>query len=166
MIQFTYRLEGAGWAEATVSDGQTCVSIPASYICDALGYLVAAVQSLFTSDSAEWAWQLEPGLVKWKFRRQQEWLTVEVQWFDEVRVAPDRFEWRLELDRVAFVGKSDVLYFALQLDRQLQKTLDQWGLDGYEQEWDHPFPVAARERLQSHITTESQRRLAAGKPST
>jgi hypothetical protein len=59
------------------------------------------VQSLFTIDTADCASELEPGQIKRRFTRHEERLTVEVLWFKEVRVVPDRFEWRLELDRVA-----------------------------------------------------------------
>jgi hypothetical protein len=162
MIQFTYRLQGAGWADATISDGQTGASVPASYICDALGDFVAAAQSLFTTDTAECAWELEPGHIEWRFRRQGDRLKVEVLWFEEVRVAPDSFEYRLELDRVAFAGQCDVLDFAVQVDRALQELLDQWGMDRYQREWDYSFPVAARQRLQSHIAAEKRKRQAAG----
>jgi hypothetical protein len=36
MISFRYELEGAGWADAYLSDGTNSATIPASYLWDAL----------------------------------------------------------------------------------------------------------------------------------
>jgi hypothetical protein len=42
MISFRYELEGAGWADAYLSDGTNSATIPASCLCDALRDLVDA----------------------------------------------------------------------------------------------------------------------------
>jgi hypothetical protein len=162
MIQFSYRLKGAGWAVATIGDGQTDESFPVSYICDALGDFVAAVQSLFTTDSAECVWELEPGQTKWRFKKRRNRLRIEVLRFNEVRVAPDSSETRMVLYRPVFSGECDILDFALQVDRELQAILDRWKLEGYEREWHQPFPDVTRRRLQEHIKVQRGLRRSAG----
>ncbi len=60
MILFRYELAGAGWADAHLSDGTASVEIPASYT-SVMRFvdLVDAIQSLFTTNSAECVWQEE-----------------------------------------------------------------------------------------------------------
>ena len=41
-MDFTYCLVGAGWAEATLSDGPSSATLTASYLGDALGELLEA----------------------------------------------------------------------------------------------------------------------------
>jgi hypothetical protein len=63
MIHFTNQLRGYGWALATIANERTEMKVPASYLCDALGDFVNAVQSLFVTDSAQCLWEQEPDLV-------------------------------------------------------------------------------------------------------
>ena len=144
MIQFTYRLKGAGWAVAAIGDGQTEVTFPASYLCDALRDFVDAVQSLFTTGSAECIWEEEPGLVCWRFNRTGDTVAVEVRWLKEER--PMSF------------GKDDLLHFASTVDRELRNLLDEWGADRYLKEWQYPFPIEEQQRLEQAIERERERR--------
>ncbi len=157
MISFRYELEGGGWADAYLSDGTNSATIPASYLCDALRNLVDAIHSLFTTDSAECVWQEEPGEAKWRFSRNGDSVQLRVEWWNEVRTHLDLNgwqlnEWQLELDKVMFSGDAKLLDFANQVDRELQRLLDKWGLDGYVREWiEHPFPVESHQRLRQAI---------------
>lgn len=151
MISFRYELEGAGWADTYLSDGASSATIPASYICDALRNLVDAIQSLFTTNSAVCIWQEEPGKIKWLFSKTGDFVELRVEWWNDTRTHPDRDEWRLVLDRVMFSGQTTLIDFAIQVDRELHRLLDKWGLDGYLREWKHPFPVEAHQRLRQVI---------------
>src|SRR5258708_6131386 len=124
MVTFRYELEGVGWADAYLSDGESSAQIPASYLCDALRDLVDAVQSLFTADTATCFWQEEPGEVKWHFCRNGDSMHVDVKWFNEARVHPERNEGQLILDRVLFTGDSPFVDFATQVERELQRTIE------------------------------------------
>jgi hypothetical protein len=152
MISFRYELEGAGWADAYLSDGTNSATIPASYLCDTLRDLVDAIQSLFTADSAECVWQEEPGEVKWLFCRTGDSVGLRVEWWNEVRTHPDRDEWQPVLDKVMFSGQAKLLDLATQVDQELHRLLEKWGLDGYLREWiEHPFPVESHKRLRQCI---------------
>jgi len=157
MISFRYELEGAGWADAYLSDGTNSATIPASYLCDALRDLVDAIQSLFTTDSAECVWQEEPGEVKWIVSRNGDLVQLRVEWWTEVRTHRDHNgwqlnDWQLVLDKVMFSGEAKFLDFAKQVDQELQRLLDKWGSDGYLREWiEHPFPVESHQRLRQAI---------------
>ena len=46
-----YPLRGRGWAVAVIGDENAQISVPASYLCDALRDFVDAVQSIAGSNS-------------------------------------------------------------------------------------------------------------------
>ena len=132
MIRFKYELGGVGWASATLSDGQSEVSFPASYLCDALRDFVDAVQGLFAIDTAEVRWEEEPGAVLWKFQRNGSRVFLKVRWHD---------------DRASFEGDEDLVRFGSDVDTQLENLLSTWGADGYAKHWHYPFPQEAHEKL-------------------
>lgn len=152
MISFKYELEGAGWADAYLSDGTTTTQIPASYICDALRDLVDATQSVFTTTTTQCVWEEEPGEARWFFMRHADSLEVRVEWWNEVRTHPDRNEWHLVLDKVMFSGSDNLVNFATQMDHELVRLLEKWGVEGYERAWEYPFPTESHQRLRQAIT--------------
>jgi hypothetical protein len=143
MIQFKYQLRGAGWAAATVANGQTEIIFPASYLCDALRDFVDTVQSLFFTDTAKCIWEEEPGAVQWEFRRRGTRVDVDVRWHD---------------GRDVFGGDDDLLHFALEVNRELERLLTKWGPEGYLKQWRHPFPEEAQGKLMRAIKDERERR--------
>jgi hypothetical protein len=75
-----------------------------------------------------------------------------VEWWNAARTHPDRDEWEPVLDKVMFSGEAKFFDFAKQLDQELQRLLDKWGLDGYLRERiEHPFPVESHQRLRQAI---------------
>jgi len=143
MITFAYRLTGSGWAVAELGDQKTKARVPASYLCDALGDFVLAVEGVFSAESTECLWEEEPGEVHWKFRRAG----------DRVVVRVGRSE-----DHVTFDGEDDLLHFGSQVDSALRRLLDEWGVEGYSKQWGHPSPAEAHQRLEKAIAAEQQRR--------
>jgi hypothetical protein len=133
MIHFDYQLKSHGWAVAVVSDEHTEVSLPASYLCDALRDFVDAVQALFTTESAECTWEEEPGRFCWKFRRSGDGCAVEV--------------FRDNEESAIFSGDDDLLHLTSEVESALQKLLDKWGEDGYLKQWGYPFPKEAHFKL-------------------
>jgi len=141
MIRFTYRLTSAGWATATISDEWDEMTVPASYLSDALSYLVYAVLSLFFSAKSECAWEQEPGKVVWKFHHSGRRLSVDVRWGE---------------GQEGFAGKDDFLHFCSELDRELDGLLAAWTAEGYQRQWHHPFPQEAHGKLKQAIKAEVQ----------
>jgi hypothetical protein len=148
MINFSYRLTGSGWARAELSDEKSSARIPASYLCDALRDLVAAVESVFSAEGAECSWEEEPGEVNWKFQRIGDRVTVKVLGNKE---------------QAMFDSEDDLLHFGSQVTVALDKLLDEWGLDGYSRKWGYPFPVEAHHGLERAIALEQQRRTNANR---
>ena len=143
MISFSFQLTGSGWAVAELNDEKSSARIPASYLCDALRDLVAAVESVFSAESAECFWQEEPGEVHWKFQRRGDRVTVAVFWNKE---------------KALFDSEDDLLHFGSQVTVALQKLLDEWGVDGYSKKWGYPFPVEAHHGLEQAMALEQRRR--------
>ena len=155
MISFRYELQGAGWADAYLGDGTTTTTVPASYLCDALRDLVDAIQSLFTTNTAECVWLEEPGEAKWILRRNGESVDLCVEWWNEARTHPDRNEWQLVLDKVMFSSSDKFINLAKQMDQELVRLLEKWRLDGYLKAWEYPFPVEAHQRLRQSIAAHA-----------
>lgn len=141
MIRFTYRLTGVGWATATIADEWDEMSVPATYLCDALSNLVYAVLSLFFTAKSECAWEEEPGHVIWKFHRRANRLEVHVRWRD---------------GQEDFTGKDNFLHFCSELDRELDGLVATWTAEGYEKQWHHPFPQEAHGKLKQAIKSQAR----------
>jgi hypothetical protein len=147
MIRFRYELGGVGWASATLSDGRSEATFPASYLSDALRDFVDAVHGLFTTDTAEVRWDEEPGAVLWEFQRNGSRVFIRVRWHD---------------GRESFEGDEDLLRFGSDVGTQLENLLFTWGADGYAKHWHHPFPQEAHEKLKHALNAARQRRGKAG----
>src|SRR6185312_9577048 len=86
MITFKYRLDGPGWANATLANEQSETTIRTSYIRDAAEDL--------------------------------------------------------------FAGEDDFLHFCSEVDRALDALLDEWGAEGYLEQWiRYRFPQEAHAKL-------------------
>ena len=144
MIRFDYRLGSHGWARAVVADEKAEVTLPASYLCNALADFVDAVQRVFTTDRAECVWEEEPGQVCWKFRRDGTQCSVEVFWNNEAQAT--------------FSGNDDVLHFGSEVECALQRLLNEWGQEGYLKQWGYTFPQEAHRKLSQAIQAEQKRR--------
>ncbi|MEQ1948085.1 MAG: hypothetical protein ABL995_12900 [Bryobacteraceae bacterium] len=155
MVSFRYEMAGYGWADAFLSDGTKTVEIPASYICDSLGDLTKAVVTLFSEDRSGCGWLEEPGFAAWTFIRNGQDLLIRVDWFNDWpddstdlrSLGPD-----IGTGREMFSAQTDFLSFVKQLDQSLQKILDTLGADGYEKDWDHPYPLEAHVRLRQELS--------------
>ena len=146
MIHFKYRLgKSPGWAAATITHERAELTVPASYLCDALRDFVDALQSVFVTNSAECNWEEEPGAVKWEFRRSGSRLTVKANWHDE---------------RESFAADDDLLHFSSEVDRELDGLLAEWGADRYLKQWHYPFPQEAHNKLKQAIKLECEHREA------
>lgn len=154
MVTFRYELAGFGWADAFLSDGTNSVEIPASYICDALGDFSEAVVRLLSEDRSACGWLEEPGFAAWSFARTDLDLLITVEWLDEW---PDEQTDLLTSDpqqrhgKKLFSGTTDLLSFVTQVEQSLQKILDTLGKEGYEKEWERPFPTKAQQVMQQWL---------------
>jgi hypothetical protein len=56
------------------------------------------------------------------------------------------------LGSVMFSGEVKLVEFAIQMEQELHRLLEKWGLDGYLQKWiEHPYPVGPHKRLRQAI---------------
>lgn len=140
MIRFDYRLRSHGWAVAVIGDENAEVSVPASYLTDALCDFIDAVRRVFTTERAECLWQIEPGQFCWMLRRTGSRCTVEVLRNNE--------------EQAIFSGSDDLLHFGSEVESTLQKLLAEWGEERYLTQWGHAFPHEAHGKLSQALKIE------------
>lgn len=148
-ITFTYNLVGKGWSEAEIKDGESRATLTASYLSDALGDLVRAILGLLgTADKTTCSWAEEPGEYRWIFKKQGDSLFIKIVWFDVLWTnKPD------EEGTSVFSSSCKLRRFSVQLKNQLEKLLDQYGLDDYRQKWgNYDFPLSEYEKLSEIIS--------------
>lgn len=140
-MELIYDLEGAGWADARISDGSQHRDFSVSYISDALGDMAkAAVLLLHGSREASFTLQDEPGEHRFiLLRGNADSLTIRVLWFNGASSGrADRF------GEEVFRCDCAVLDFVGQVSVNLHAILTKYGLDGYKQSWrTHEFPTRA-----------------------
>ena len=137
VVEFSFKLTGLGWGEATLSDRQRHVVIPASYLTDVLSELLTAVWSLLEgAPDARCSWELEPGEYRWLLARDGDQASL------RVLALPDN-TWENGDDGSSvvfdFTGPSGELASAF-VDG-IEAVLREYGEDGYKERWhEHPFP--------------------------
>jgi hypothetical protein len=85
-VDFSYRLIGSGWAEASIADERSSVEMTASYLTDALADLLSALAALKRgdSDSERFSWDGEPAEYRWLLRREGDEVDVSILWFHDI----------------------------------------------------------------------------------
>lgn len=151
IVDFTDRLVGTGWAEATISDGAATARLTASYLKDALGDLLEAVGTLFEGAvEARCSWQEEPGECRWIFHRQGSAVHLRVLSFADVYSnEPDR------LGVIVFETQQPLHDLARPVVNGAQSVLDEYGEEEYLTWWvDYPFPTAQLEMLRQRLNRD------------
>jgi hypothetical protein len=146
-----YKLTGAGWAECIVEANGQKASLSASYLSDALGELLRAAVNLLegvrgnTVSFAE-----EPGEYRWRLIRvDSEQIHVSVLSFDKLwGNEPD------EAGNLVFQTVCPVREFAAAVASAAQRILDEYGVDGYREQWvNYDFPTDRLLRIQDLLAS-------------
>lgn len=146
MVRFSFQLCGAGWAEVTVTDGDTTLVHGAGDATDPLGDLGVALVRLATGGDRAEVLFLDEG-------REHRWL-LERAGHDGLRLEVVRAEGCTELDpgrptRLVFRGTGSLSALARDWVACLSAIARSHGIAGYEAMWGpHPFPRTPLEALQ------------------
>ncbi len=142
-----YDLEGAGWAMATIDDGEKHLEVTISYVHDSLLEMAEAAKAL--RDGAETArvvFMDEPGETQLLLIRGGSDLGYELRWFDDwnsLNKDPDSSY------KVLHSGVTTVAHFVGQVRQELEALLEQHGEAGYKDKWVlADFPVDLLRQLQ------------------
>lgn len=146
MLSFSYHLDTAGWADATLADGARHVDLTASFLSDALGDLTRAVVTLLQgADYVVFAWLSEPGVAEWRVDRHDEDIDITITLFDDwVAYRAGRAR------RVGqpFTTQCPLVRLANEVLDELWQLRQTVGLDGYKQRWKaHDFPLTEYKQL-------------------
>ena len=146
MLTFSYHLDTAGWADATITDGARRVDLTASFLSDALGDLARAVVALLRgANHVEVTWLSEPGVAEWRVDRDGENVDITIILFDDwVAYRAGRAR---RVDQ-PFVAQCPLVRLAKEVLDELWQLLQSVGIDGYKQRWKkHDFPITEYEQL-------------------
>ena len=147
-MNFTYTLDGTGWATATLAVGEKSVSMTVSYLRDSLRELANAGLRLRNGKTkAAVIFMDEPGEHHLLLKRVGDDLNVEIIWFD------DWASWKLEPDtepKSVFTATVPLTDFLLVATNALKILLDTFGLEGYKKKWiEHEFPLEEYKKLRT-----------------
>lgn len=137
-LAIQYRLTGHGWSECTLTSGEQCCQISASYLSDALGNLVRAAVALLSGFSAlSFSFEEEPGEYRWVVRSPRfNEIDLVILGFDDLYSGRPDHEGK-ELFRVRCVPET----FAFAVYEAASLVLREEGEAAYAGKWGgHPFP--------------------------
>jgi hypothetical protein len=137
-VEFSYRLTGSGWAEARIADEQAWVTLPASYLSDALGVLLEAVGVLLEGGAeSRCSWEEEPGEYRWIFQRRDDSIHLRVLAFrDQMAEEPD------DQGALVFETTQPLREIAGAIADGAEAVLTEYGEAEYLRRWvEHPFPA-------------------------
>lgn len=154
-IIFTYWLVGSGWALGNIADGRRGYKMIPTYLSDALGDLIHAVNCVFDTGHAQCSWADEPGEWLWTLVRRDNRLHIQIRRFREWHLGkpldPHGQTWNRDFQGVAFETECDLCGFASEIERAATRLLSQHTVSQYEAQWHHAFPQSGLEDLRSRI---------------
>lgn len=149
-MEFSYKLTGTGWGEATITDDSTQVVLRTSYLSDVLSELLSAVGSLLQGAShAECSWLEEPGEWRWMFDQDDGQISLRILGFDD-----GWFPQPEDQGTVVFETADSVRDLSTAIVRGVEAVLDEYGEQGYERRWvEHPFPTYALDLVKEQLAS-------------
>jgi hypothetical protein len=148
-IEIQYKIVGAGWSECVLDVyGQTC-TVTASYLSDALGEFVKAVNHILGGgNEARFSFDEEPGEYRWILKRNEDnALLITIIEFPDLWGDKDDSE-----GKVIFEATCQAHEFGKALLVSLNGLLDDYGIVGYKEKWvDAEYPVEQYNELCSHV---------------
>jgi hypothetical protein len=145
-LSLQYELHDAGWATATVRDGERHRKFRVSYLHDSLRELATAALSLRAgAREARIVFMEEPGEHHLHLVVAGELLAWQLRWFN------DYASWNMspaDEYRIVLWGNSTLDRFVGEACNLLEEVLAKHGVAGYLENWEeHPFPEEELEQL-------------------
>ena len=146
-MKFRYRLQGAGWAYAEISDHGRRITVDASYLSDALGDLLSALVDLTRgARTAMCSWAEEPEVVRWIFTTRYDGILCTVRRVPDEKATPDRY------GTVVFSTVRPLPRLVAAITEEAAAVRERYGEGGYERRWQAgPFPARPLDHLQQWL---------------
>ena len=150
-MKFRYRLQGAGWAYAELSDRGRRVTVQASYLSDALGDLLSALVELTEGGrTATCLWAEEPAVVRWTFTARYDGILCSMRRFPDEKAAatppPHRY------GTVIFTTTRPLPHLVAAVTDEVAGLRDRYCDDEYERRWQAAsFPSRRLDQLQEWL---------------
>ncbi|WP_308796439.1 hypothetical protein [Agromyces silvae] len=147
-MEFEYWLTGTGWAKASVRHEDATLPLSASYIQDALGDLLQAVDDLLAgAGSSRCVWWEEPGQYWWLLERSGEGVNLSILWFDDWVREPDGS------GVLKFAEALPLADLATAIAVGSAKVLAEHGAEEYRRRWvEAPFPEELLSKIQARLS--------------
>ncbi len=144
-IAFTYRLTGAGWAEADITVGDQHISLLISYLSDGLRDLLLAVSALANGAGEVFVvWAEEPGCHELQLTATSSVCHLRIRYFPDLWPHGDR-----ESGAIRFDIDCGLRDFCRAVATGVRAFFDDIGAEAYAEQWNmHPFPADALTRLE------------------
>jgi hypothetical protein len=166
-VDFTYELVGPGWARSEIRAGDQVARLTVSYLSDALGDLLVAVQQVLGgAEVAELTWWEEPGEYRWRFETIGDVTVLTITSTSEIRREENWNDkgWDIDLaeeggpDFVEFRAKCDMTVLARVLVVAARTLIAKDGEAGYLHRWiGHPFPMSKLKAVEAFLSAQDQR---------
>lgn len=144
MINFSCKLTGHGWIDATLKDeNDNAKIITASYLSDAPYDLIIALALICEGlNETMCLWNDEPGAYQWIFKRQNNYLELKIFQSEHTFKNPS-----IEKSHIMFSGHENLAKFAHRVLREFKIIKAEYTTDGYKNLWGYEFPLQALNRL-------------------
>jgi hypothetical protein len=145
-LSISFKLTGRGWADCNILIDNQLTVLTASYLDNALGNLAEATLRIAQGEELAYAvFAEEPGEYLWKLREINESdLSVEILWLDDWK--PN--EYSDQKGNLVLQFECLKIQFIRRIIICLSDTLNEYGLEGYKNEWvSNEFPLEVYNKL-------------------
>lgn len=166
-VDFSYQLVGRGWARSEIRNGDQVARLTVSYLSDALGDLLEAVQQVLGgADVAELTWWEEPGEYRWRFETTGDVTILTITSTSDIRREENWNDdgWDIDLteeggpDVVEFRSECDITDLADAIVVAVRTLIAKDGAAGYLHRWiDHPFPMSKLKAVEALLSARDPR---------
>ncbi|WP_202918413.1 hypothetical protein [Streptomyces cavernae] len=140
-LRLAWGLDGHGWADCTVTDGQAVIVLTASYITSAPEELLTALARLIAGEKETRAqFEAEPTAYRWVFHREDERVWVRIL---ELRDGSDHDNKGTEI----WSSQCTIDELARAVIRCFDDVARTYGESGYRGKWGEHFPRTELEAL-------------------
>jgi hypothetical protein len=150
MIDFSCDFIEKGWFRSSFNNGDSNITLDASYLNDApLQFIVAlAILCEQARNEIVCTWQSEPGEYRLLFTNQQDMITLQILQFQKNFSKSSN-----ENAEIIFSGMDDRKKFVRRVLREFEKVKRKYTDIDYEEQWGHVYPTQEISRLRKSVKT-------------
>lgn len=147
MFKFSLKLIGRGWTKATITNGSEEISVTGTYLSDAIRDFIMVITTIVEgAENVTCSWQEEPGQYRWLISRRDGSIELSILWYDKAFSHQ-----RNEDGQQIFSCTADLRRFGKSVQRELDRMVYEYGVEGYKRTWNYDFPLRELDRLRTAL---------------